>query len=184
MKYRGFTIVELLIAIVIISLLATITVVAYNGVQVRAKNSSIISQARQWQKILLLYKTEKGSYPLSSYSCLGNNQSNFPASGSFALGDCQILNGTASSYSETYLGSDIKGVLGTTMKQIPSGATDVINGTVAGVSISVRGFVYNNGPILQFYLYGKGANCYPGEVNTNFGVNANDTLTACRFSLT
>ena len=36
-KRRGFTIVELLIVIVVIGILAAITIIAYNGVQVRAK---------------------------------------------------------------------------------------------------------------------------------------------------
>lgn len=73
--------------------------------------------------------------------------------------------------------------LSKTVSPLSSGLTDTVTGTVAGTSISVRVFLYNNGPILQFYLYGKGADCTPGEVNTNFGVGANDTLTACRFSL-
>lgn len=38
---QGFTIVELLIVIVIIAVLATITIVAYNGIQDRAKASAI-----------------------------------------------------------------------------------------------------------------------------------------------
>jgi prepilin-type N-terminal cleavage/methylation domain-containing protein len=40
---RGFTIVELLIVIVIIGVLATITVVAYNGVQQNARDKSVLS---------------------------------------------------------------------------------------------------------------------------------------------
>ncbi|MBC7512702.1 prepilin-type N-terminal cleavage/methylation domain-containing protein [Candidatus Saccharibacteria bacterium] len=37
---KGFTIVELLIAIVVIAILAAISIVAYNGVQQRAKKFS------------------------------------------------------------------------------------------------------------------------------------------------
>lgn len=39
-KAKGFTIVELLIVVVIIAILAAITIVAYNGIQNRAKNSA------------------------------------------------------------------------------------------------------------------------------------------------
>lgn len=39
-KARGFTIVELLIVIVVIGILASITVVAYNGVSQRARNAA------------------------------------------------------------------------------------------------------------------------------------------------
>jgi prepilin-type N-terminal cleavage/methylation domain-containing protein len=43
-KHRqGFTIVELLIVIVVIGILATITIVAYNGVQTKAKAIALIS---------------------------------------------------------------------------------------------------------------------------------------------
>ena len=73
-RLKGFTIVELLIVIVVIAVLASVTVVAYNGIQTRAKNTAIISRANQWYKLLKLYKEEKGSYPLSSYFCLGNAQ--------------------------------------------------------------------------------------------------------------
>ena len=44
-KNRGFTIVELLIVIVVIGILAAITIVAYNGVQNRAKTSAAQSLA-------------------------------------------------------------------------------------------------------------------------------------------
>lgn len=62
-KQHGFTIVELLIVIVVIGILAAITIVAYNGVQSRAKASSIVSTAQQMQKLLLAYKNTYGTYP-------------------------------------------------------------------------------------------------------------------------
>ena len=43
MKQRGFTIVELLIVIVVIGVLAAITIVAYNGIQSRARDSARVS---------------------------------------------------------------------------------------------------------------------------------------------
>ncbi len=39
-KQKGFTIVELLIVVVVIAILATITIVAYNGIQDRARDSA------------------------------------------------------------------------------------------------------------------------------------------------
>lgn len=64
MKSRsGFTIVELLIVIVVIAILAAITIVAYNGVQTRARDSARTSDVRAIQKALELYKAEHGRYP-------------------------------------------------------------------------------------------------------------------------
>lgn len=47
---RGFTIVELLIVIVVIAILAAITVVAFNGVQSRAHDSSVQADLNGMQK--------------------------------------------------------------------------------------------------------------------------------------
>lgn len=62
----GFTIVELLIVIVVIGVLATITVVAYSGIQKQAMVASIKSNLEQVSKKLELSKISKsslGEYP-------------------------------------------------------------------------------------------------------------------------
>jgi prepilin-type N-terminal cleavage/methylation domain-containing protein len=66
----GFTIVELVIVIAIIGILATITVVAYNGVQDSAKISRAYTVVKNYQSALKLVALE---YGLSSGSnaCLG-----------------------------------------------------------------------------------------------------------------
>ena len=50
----GFTIVELLIVIVVIAILAAITIVAYNGIQNRAKASEASAALAQAKKKLEL----------------------------------------------------------------------------------------------------------------------------------
>lgn len=65
-KERGFTIVELLIVIVVIGILAAITIVAYNGVQNRAKVSSAQSAAVSSVKKAEAYNAENSRYPLAS----------------------------------------------------------------------------------------------------------------------
>ncbi len=63
----GFTIVELLIVIVIIGILAAITIVAYNGIQDRARNASIQSDLTMFAKKLEVARTvtTDGLYPAS-----------------------------------------------------------------------------------------------------------------------
>jgi prepilin-type N-terminal cleavage/methylation domain-containing protein len=60
---QGFTIVELLIVIVVIAILAAISIVAYNGIQTRAKEASALSDINSVHKKIGLYYAENGSYP-------------------------------------------------------------------------------------------------------------------------
>lgn len=62
---NGFTIVELLIVIVVIAIRAAISVVAYNGIQSRARNSQQLSVANNYLKIFASYRAVNGSYPTS-----------------------------------------------------------------------------------------------------------------------
>lgn len=62
-KNRGFTIVELLIVIVVIAILAAISIVAYTGIQQRARDSSRTAAVQQIQKSLEVYRAENGVYP-------------------------------------------------------------------------------------------------------------------------
>lgn len=59
----GFTIVELLVVIVVIGILASITVVAYNGVQNNAYNAQIKAGVRSYYQALQVYLVQNGSYP-------------------------------------------------------------------------------------------------------------------------
>lgn len=60
---NGFTIVELLIVIVVIAILASITVVAFNGVQSKARDNSRNNAVSSIQKALEAYRSEFGIYP-------------------------------------------------------------------------------------------------------------------------
>lgn len=58
----GFTIVELLIVIVVIGILAAITIVAYNGIQARAQNTSVQNDLTAMAKKIELEAADTGSY--------------------------------------------------------------------------------------------------------------------------
>src|SRR6478735_1083143 len=73
-KQTGFTIVELLIVIVVIAILAAITIMAYNGIQVRGKTSAANTAALNTAKKAELYNTDIGYYPLAMSSLTGAPQ--------------------------------------------------------------------------------------------------------------
>ena len=62
----GFTIVELLIVVVVIAILAAISLVAYNGIQQRARDAQMLSDLTNAAKKFELYAAEKGSYPYNN----------------------------------------------------------------------------------------------------------------------
>lgn len=60
---KGFTIVELLIVIVVIGILAAITVVAYNGIQNKARTATVTTDLSGATRLLSLHEADKGAYP-------------------------------------------------------------------------------------------------------------------------
>lgn len=69
LKYqrRGFTIVELLIVIVVIAIPAAITVVAYSGIQNRARASGAQAAARQAASAIASYAVQNSDqYPATA----------------------------------------------------------------------------------------------------------------------
>lgn len=77
----GFTIVELLIVIVVIGILGAITIVAYNGVQSRARDTRRLDDANSIRKALELYRIDTGVYPSAINSNMSNSDPNLPGSG-------------------------------------------------------------------------------------------------------
>ena len=69
-KQTGFTIVELLIVIVVIAILASIAIVAYNGIQNSAYDSSVRSDLSANHKTLELYRINSTDDSYPSHSAL------------------------------------------------------------------------------------------------------------------
>jgi prepilin-type N-terminal cleavage/methylation domain-containing protein len=81
----GFTIVELLIVIAIIGILAAIVIVAYNGIQERARNASRQSDIQTARKIVEAYSVTNGNYPITT----NNPKSNWRAADVRSDDNCQ-----------------------------------------------------------------------------------------------
>lgn len=81
----GFTIVELLIVIVVVAILAAIVIVAYNGVQMRARNDQTAAAVRAYRNAFLGYVGQNGQLPPTQNSgsnlCLGHSVAQCSAEG-------------------------------------------------------------------------------------------------------
>lgn len=94
---RGFTIVELLIVVVVIAILATITVVAYNGITKRTQTTAYVAAADAIEKATTIavingenfeaFKDESSPMGSTIYSCIGS-ELDLPANNDFAAGEC------------------------------------------------------------------------------------------------
>jgi len=73
---KGFTIVELLIVIVVIAILAAITIVAYNGIQTRAKATAAQSAANALDKKVETYNAINSQYPTVTGTITGSGVQN------------------------------------------------------------------------------------------------------------
>lgn len=63
---KGFTIVELLVVIVVIAILASMSIVAYNGIRERVVTAQAVSGAEKYIQALLLYAADNQKYPYSA----------------------------------------------------------------------------------------------------------------------
>lgn len=142
---KGFTIVELLIVIVVIGILAAITIVAFNGVQTRAKNTQVISGAKAYHNAILQYATINGRYPSVS-GCLG---AGYPSN------TCWRSDGASQWLVNTTLDAEIA----TVMQSKPTLATQLMS---IGIATYERaGALYTSTPDVRlvYYLQGINQNC-------------------------
>lgn len=61
-RNSGFTIVELLIVVVVVGILVAVSVIAYNGIQSRARDAQRKNDPAQLAKVTQIYAVDKGNY--------------------------------------------------------------------------------------------------------------------------
>ena len=112
-KKAGFTIVELLIVIVIIAILATITIVAYNGIQQQARDAQRTRDIGEIVKAIQRWSIETGQ----DFSSMPAGHLSVPAQGW---------------YDVVYTGSSVKSYL-VNSGYLPNALNDPINNKTGSV---------------------------------------------------
>ena len=154
-KQTGFTIVELLIVIVVIGILAAITIVAYNGIQNRARNQRMVVAVSQTYKAIHQYVVDNGTYPTSgSVSCVG---SDYPVD---AAGLC--WSGQSSLAANTLLAPYIG--------KVPAPPMEKIGGTARGMLINT------SSKVLEYTIIGATTCPSVGATQASHSVLADGNL--------
>lgn len=157
---KGFTIIELLIVIVIIAILAAITLVAYNSVQTRAKNSAIIAAVNQSLKLVMSYGVVNGSYP-NYYACLVPD-----STGVCAWGSTVAMNSTLTSSMAT------NGTVPSGIPPVDSADTGIIYNYS-----STRTMNGNPAPLVLTYWLLGATTCSGGDIAGQGGTTLTSTTT-------
>lgn len=90
---RGFTLVELIVVISIIGILASVVFVNFDGARETARNQAIMSELKEMQLALEIYKAQNGRYPAVDTSAGSCSDDSGP------IHTSENSNGTCSNYS-------------------------------------------------------------------------------------
>lgn len=180
-KQYGFTIVELLIVIVVIGILAAITIVAYNGIQTRAKNTQLFSAMDTYEKALRQYKVFNGSYPntVGGYACLGGP---FSEKAPFGADECYIYGGSVVARRQ----QAVENALATIIQPLPKTAdntTALGSGATTGAARGILYYSFDNGnQAWLIYAIKDDQDCARGT-KTYDNTPGSTPATSCRIDL-
>lgn len=163
-KKSGFTIVELLIVIVVIAILAAITVVAYTGIQERARDTQTISMLNAYVKGVNVYYTTYGdTLPSTSPACFD---------GTACWSGASTANGTA-------LRTELGRVMGA-LPEVPSGVIALFVPN-SSTNDTVNGGTYSGTYLL--YQYRDTGSCAPIGGTRYLNSSASGGVRTCRAAL-
>lgn len=152
-RQRGFTIVELLIVIVVIAILAAITIVAFNGIQDRARSTTVLSDLAAATKQLKIDQVDNGGFPATLAAADGGKGIKTSAGTSYIY----TVDNSANPQTFSLLGSNGTNFAMATESSTPK--PNIAKGATAPNSILV------DGAIATASYYGMGAGLQSVTIN-------------------
>lgn len=149
----GFTVVELLVIIAIISILATVGVVSYRGVQSRGNDTAVQSDLVKFAEALNVYYSDNRAYPVDSAALATVTAVKFSKSNYLSTGNAVLYCVTASgAQNAAVIGKSLSGrsyytVNDTRVRQFTTGTfpngTPTVNCTDAGVAAATAIWIHS-----------------------------------------
>jgi len=201
---KGFTLIELLIVIVIIGIIASLAVVGLNSVRSKSRDAKRISDVRQLQNALEIYRNDNSVYPsaiTSGQPLIGENDYTYmsavPTAPGINDGTCTSdtyayeSTNTSTTYSLTYcLGGTVQNVGPGNLSAIPGDIGVVVpaeepapeqtcgNGVVEGTEVCDSNWTSPCAMNADYYKGGYIAN--EADPDCPSWISCSNDCTACR----
>lgn len=179
---HGFTIVELLIVVVVISILAILVTLTYTQIRERAYNAQIISGVEQYQRAIIAYRALHDRYPPTSDELADEELAMTCLGVGYEDATCGIVTGKTI-YEDTVFNTEMSSVISPSSANIGEVAIQVggegFVGAVYGIDDVVGG---DRGRTIQWALLGEDVDC---ELPGSYGYNRSTSppTTACEILL-
>lgn len=168
---QAFTIVELLIVVVVIAILATITIVAFNGVTRNAAVAALQSDLKQAATALELHKIDASSYPATEGAALAiiSASDNTTYQYSFVEPNGYCLSATATDNQANVPGYHITNASSTPVEGVCDGHTGpAVGGGESSLPVVSVGSSHSLALVDgQVYAWGRGSSGQLGQGNTD-----------------
>lgn len=160
-KNKAFTVIELLVVIIVLGILATITVVYYQGTREAAYNSQITSGVRSYYDAIKAYKLAKGAYPSTQREVDGYNIAMTCLGKGYEGGTCGSIT-SVQVYEDALFNSQMKAFLKTTTNPISDANLPVPGESYVGAAYGIDETSNSStdyGRVIEYAVYGNNADC-------------------------
>lgn len=179
---KGFTIVELLVVVVVIAILASITIVSYNGISKSSYNSQILSGVRTYYEAIMAYQATMNAYPKTQPEIDGQHLAMTCLGVGYKDQQCgKVTNVTI--YEDATFNTQLKSFLGSTGTPVSNANLPVPGETYIGAVYGIDSSSFSStgyARVIEYALYGQNADC---RISNAHAYSASSTTTACEVIL-